>query len=63
MTLVVRLSKVAERQSMHKRHVEQTVNEKLGLVFSQQKTRRQLFLALHRIRAGTPVASAARAVC
>ncbi|WP_166973394.1 helix-turn-helix domain-containing protein [Brevibacterium atlanticum] len=62
MTLLVPLSTVAARQSMSTRHVERIVKDDLGLSFVQWRTRRRLNLALRRIRAGSSVAAAARAV-
>lgn len=62
MTLLVPLTAVAARHSMSRRHVERIVKDDLNLSFVQWRTRRRLNLALRRIRAGSTVASAARAV-
>lgn len=62
MTLVVPLSTVAARHSMSPRHVERIIKDDLGMSFVRWRTRKRLNLALRRIRAGSTVPSAARAV-
>lgn len=61
-SLLVPLTAVATRHSMSPRHVERIFKDDLGISFVQWRTRTRLNLALRRIRAGSPVASAARAV-